>query len=160
MRLLLSFFLLFSALYGLPFTEIRYSDAFNKSVTLQGNITFGDERVSIAYKENNESLFYDDGDLTIYENGKEHPLDAMQEERMAAFFDILLLLHSNNQRLLEENFDIKHTKAYDILLPKGDMQEYIKKIEIARVKGELSFVKLFLKNSDTITIKIENETED
>jgi len=157
MRFIIGFLLLLSSLYAQPFTEVRYSDAFDKNITLQGDIEFFEYGVSIKYNDTNKSIFYDDGDLTLYENEKALPLEPMQAEQMGAFFDILLLLHSNNSRLIDENFVQEEKKEYTILIPKGEMQDYLQKIKLQRHKGRLSFIKLFLKNSDTITIKIGNE---
>jgi len=158
MRYILLCLIFFSLSYGVSFRETRYSDAFNKSVEFHGDITFSQYGVAIKYNENNKSILYDDGELELYDGEKELLLDEYQQQKMGAFLDILILLHANNKREIEDIFNISKKSDIEVLLPKDEAKEYLKKIELKRVGSEFAFIKLFFKNNDTIEIKIDDET--
>jgi len=150
--------LFFSLSHAVGFTELRYSDAFGKTKKLSGDISFSKYGVKIDYTDANKSIIYNDGELEIYDNKNLIELDAYQAQKMGAFLDILILLHSNDKRQISENFEISNNNSIEILLPKDEIKEYLKKIELKRDKSEFAFIKLFFNNNDTIEIKIDDET--
>lgn len=149
--------LLFSLSHAVGFTELRYSDAFGKTKKLFGDISFSKYGVTINYKDVNKSIVYNDGELEIYDNKKQIQLNEYQKERMGAFFDILILIHSNDAREIKENFDVVDKGSVETLFPKDDIKEYLKKIELKREEDGFSYIKLFFNNNDTIEIKLDNE---
>jgi hypothetical protein len=139
------------------FTELRYSDAIGKFTQLEGKITFKPEGLDIEYPKSKRALEYDGEDIIFYENEKERELPSAQASQMARYFDILKLLHEGDASELEENFEVKEKDGQTLLKPKGAIKYYIEHIELIKENKELKYVKLFLKNSDYITINISNE---
>ena len=157
----LLFFLLFSlstlCAKSYDFTELRYSDAIGKFTQLEGKITFKQEGLSIEYPKSKRLLEYDGEDVLFFENEKEVDLPSVQASNMMHYFDILKLLHEGDETELEESFDIKKHDGKTLLSPKGSIKYYIEHIELVKENNALQYVKLFLKNSDYITINIADE---
>ena len=147
--------ILFSSSFD--FSETRYSYAFDKSKTLQGQINFKPNSLIIKYEDSNKTIIYKNSVLKIKENETILELDYMQTQSLSSFFEILLLVNSNDTKLLEEKFEIIKDKNKIILNPKDELREYIKNIYLLKSNTQLKELKLFLKNGDNIKISIENE---
>lgn len=139
------------------FTELRYSDALGKSMKFKGQISFLQHGLSIKYIENKKSLHLQNTKLTYKENGQEITLDEQQAQKITQYFDILILLHSGDDQLIKTIFDVQISSDKTLLKPKGSVSHFITSIELVKEEENLKEIKLFLKNSDTITIKIDNE---
>lgn len=146
---------LFSSSFN--FSETRYSYAFDNSITLQGQIDFEVNSLIIKYENNNKTISYKDSILKIKDNETILELDHMQTQRLSLFFEILLLVNSNDIKLLEEKFKIIKDNNIIVLNPKNELREHIKNIHLLKSKTQLKELKLFLKNSDNIKISIEDE---
>lgn len=70
-----------------------------------------------------------------------------------------MLLHGDNENLLSTQFTIEKLQDKSILKPKGDLEKFIKKIELIKIDKMLKEVKLFLKNNDIIKINIHDEIQ-
>jgi len=155
----LSFLLLIATLsaQSYNFSELRYSDAIGKFTQLEGKITFKPEGLNIEYPKSKRVLEYDGEEILFYEDGKERELPSAQASQMAHYFDILKLLHQGDASELKENFELEELNGQTLLKPKGTIKYYIEHIELIKEDKILKYVKLFLKNSDYITINISNE---
>lgn len=147
--------LLFSQSY--KFSEERYSDAIERSVILSGEIEFSKNTLSIEYIQNDTEIVYEDGIISLSQNKELRDLDPLQEQQMARYFDILLLLHEGNAALLEQEFLVTKKGDEILLLPKGEAAKLLEKIVLKGFGKDLKEVKLFMKNLDRVTIKIEDE---
>lgn len=139
------------------FQELRYSDAIGKSIELEGQISFLKDGLKIFYPKINKRLEYEDNTLKYIENGQEIELDDIQSEQIMKYFDILILLHHGDEDGYDGKFEVTKVDNLTILKPIGMIKNYINNIEMIKNKTQLKKVKLFLKNSDYITINIDDE---
>jgi outer membrane lipoprotein-sorting protein len=141
------------------FSELRYSDAIGKSSQLDGKIEFTKDGLNIEYPKKRKKLVYDGKGVLLFQDDKKVELKEQQERYMMQYFEILKMLHKGDESELKEEFEIEK-KEYKILLrPTSTLKYYINFIELTEENKILNYIKLFLKNNDTITIHIENETE-
>lgn len=158
-KLFTLFFLLVTLLFAecYPFSELRYTDAIGRSVQLDGEINFTQDGLVIKYPKIATELVYDGESIVYLNNGKESALKATQESNMMHYFDILKTLHKGDESELKSRFEITKSADMTLLKPTGTIKYYINKIELIKESKQLRYVKLFLKNSDYITIKIDDE---
>jgi len=139
------------------FSETRYSDAFNESISLSGEISFLQDGLSIKYKNSDKSLHYENGDLSYLQNGKSIEISEEEATRIIQYFEIIILLYSGDENSLNREFSVTKEKDRFFLTPLSEMKNYISKIELKKEEKQLQMIKLFLSNSDNITISIEDE---
>lgn len=139
------------------FNEIRYSDALDQSIALSGEISFLVDGLSIKYNNSDKSILYQDSTLTFKQGEELIELDEQEAHRISQYFEILLLLHSSDDETLSQKFEVHKDENSTRLKPKGEMSRSVEKIILTKEKKELREVKLFLGNSDNITISIEDE---
>ncbi len=139
------------------FTELRYSDALDKSMELHGEISFLEHGLSIDYKKAKKSLHLQNGKLLYKEDGQEISLEQSQSEQITQYLETIILLHSGDEQLLRSMFDVETLGKKTMLTPKGSVRYFVNSIELLKDEKELKEIKLFLKNSDKITIKIDDE---
>jgi len=151
--------LLFTALFASSynFHEIRYSDALDKSMTLEGEITFKKDGLAIKYKESNRALNYEDSELEYFEDGELLEIDEEEAMKIAEYFEIIILLYSGDEDALNAAFEVTKEGSLSFLIPLGEMRHHISKIKLKRGDERLRMIQLFLSNSDNITISIEDE---
>ncbi|WP_294960536.1 hypothetical protein [Sulfurimonas sp.] len=139
------------------FTELRYSDALGSSMELHGEISFFKNGLSINYVDAKKTLQLNDSILTYKEDMQVVPLDEERSEQITQYLETVFLLHSGDNELLNSMFDIETINEKSILKPIGSISYFVSSIELSKDKNTIKEVKLFLKNSDEITIKIDNE---
>jgi hypothetical protein len=137
------------------FTELRYSDAIDRYTQLEGEIDFKSDGLTIKYPKSTRELEYKNGSIHYEEGGKELTLSEIQEAQMVRYFEILRVLHSGDESEMEEMFEIKGSADEKTLTPTGSIKHYVKEIQLRKEKSELRYIKLFLQNSDTISIQID-----
>ena len=159
MKLFLLLLVLISSLFSKTynFTETRYSDAFDSSLDLEGIISFKKNGLKINYENENREILYEDSLLIIKENEKVLDIDAMQIQSVSSFFEILFMIYNNDETILKENFILKNIGNRIELYPKNNLSQHIEIISVLKVKEQTKEVKLFLKNGDSITIRIDDE---
>ncbi len=139
------------------FSEVRYSDALDRSIEFHGIITFLEDGLFIEYNDINKSLKYSADTLVYVQDNQEVKLGEQETKKIIQYFDVLMLLRGNNEEQLSAQFAIKKLQDKSILKPKGNLEKFIKKIELIKIDKMLKEVKLFLKNNDTIKISIQDE---
>ncbi len=139
------------------FSEVRYSDALDKSIEFHGKITFLEDGLFIEYKDINKSLKYRADTLVYVQDTQEVKIGEQETQKIIQYFNVLMLLHGDNEDLLSAQFTIEKLQDKSILKPKGNLEKFITKIELMKIDKMLKEVKLFLKNSDTIKISIQDE---
>lgn len=139
------------------FTELRYIDALDKSIELRGEISFFKNGLSINYKESKKSLHLKEEKLTYIQDGKDMTLDESKKQKIIQYFEIIILLHNSDEKLLKTMFDIEIGGEKTLLKPKGTMRHFVTHIELVQKENNLKKIKLFFKNSDYIIIKIDDE---
>jgi len=158
-KILLSFFLFSLSLFAqsFHFQEIRYSNALERSKTLEGDISFLKNGLLINYTDEKQTLEYINAKLVYTKDEKVVTLDDKSAQRIKQYFYILILLHDTNEKGLEEDFIVKKDAQTLLLTPKTMIKNFIKKIKLTKEKKELKSVQLILNNGDLITINIVNE---
>jgi len=156
--IIISLFLL-TSLFGTSynFSETRYSDALEKSMTLKGEISFIKDGLKIKYKESNRVLNYEDGELEYFQDGELLEIGEEEAMKIAQYFEIIILLYSGDEDALNSAFEVRNEGAFSFLIPLGEMKNHISKIKLKRGDRKLQMIKLFLSNLDNITISIEDE---
>ena len=139
------------------FSETRYSDAFDESMTLKGEISFLEDGLSIKYNNSDKALHYENGDLTYLQNGENIEISEEEAARIIQYFEIIILLYSGDENSLNREFSVIKEENRLFLTPLNEMKNYISKIELKKEEKQLKMIKLFLSNSDNITISIEDE---
>lgn len=139
------------------FTELRYSSATDLRTQLKGKISFNENGLSIIYPKSARELRYENDTLIYLEENKEVALEEGQKTQIMQYFDVLRLLHSGDESELEEMFEIDKKGEETLLKPTGSVKYYIDYIELTKEQNRLKRVKLFLKNSDNISINIDDE---
>ena len=139
------------------FKEFRYSEAIDKTISFQGDITFFKNSLTIKYNNKNRTLEYLGNKLTYTKDGEKIYIDDVQKNRIIQFFKILLIIYHNDRILLNEQFEIINSNYTEILKPIGVVKNYIEKIELKKKREKFDSIKLFLKNGDSIKIVIEDE---
>lgn len=153
-------FLLFTSLLSAKsfhFSEIRYSDAIGRSFEFHGKITFANDALLINYNNDEKILDYQNGALVYIENKQQVEISQEQKQEIIQYFEIIMMLYKGENASLLNEFDIEKTGNLSILKPKSSLKNFIEKIELLQDKETPKEIKLFLKNSDTITIRIEGE---
>ena len=153
--LILSF--LIASADSFNFTELRYSDALDRSIELRGEISFLQNGLAINYKESKKSLHLLDGKLLYTEGSQEVELDESKREKITQYFEILILLHSGDDKLLKTMFDVQTNTNKTVLKPNGALRHFVTSIDLLKSEENLKEIKLFLKNSDYIIINIDDE---
>ncbi len=157
---LILIFLLFTSLLiarSFNFSEIRYSDAIGRSFEFHGKITFAHDALLINYNNDEKILDYQNGVLVYMENMKQVEISQEQKQEIIQYFEIIMMLYKGENASLLNEFEIEKTDNLSILKPKGSLKNFIEKIVLLQDKEAPKEIKLFLKNSDTITIRIEDE---
>ena len=159
MKTLILLLLLLQALFAQSynFTELRYSDALGQTAEFEGKIIFFSDALIINYEKYERVLEYRDGKLLYLQNNEPQELAKEQTQGIIEYFEILLLLHKGDESSLESEFTLNKTKDKTLLIPRGALERFLLKIELKKEAQTLKEVKLFLKNNDTITIRVENE---
>ncbi|WP_321778434.1 hypothetical protein [Sulfurimonas sp.] len=156
LKILTLTFLLVNILYGdtYNFSELRYSDALDTNIELKGEITFRKNYLNIKYPNKKKELRYINKKLSYFDNDNEVELNEDQIHKIINYFEILTLLHNGDNNEMKEIFTIKNLDTKTQLTPLGMLSNYIKYIELYKQKNELSKIKLFFQNNDSITISI------
>lgn len=139
------------------FEEQRYSDALGKTMNLNGKISFEKDRLSIKYENSDQEIIYEDLFIKLKKNGQKAELADEQMQKMSEYFKIILMLYENDSKKLQERFEITKKETQTLLYPKDYIKEFIEKVTLQKDNGKLDEIKLFFKNSDTITIDINDE---
>jgi len=139
------------------FKETRYLYALDKTITLEGFITFGEQNIIIEYvKPESKVLTYFEEKLTIQDQNGYNVIDAQSMPSMNYFFMIIKAVHEENSVLLDSFFEAKIEGEETLLSPKGVAAEVLEEVRITRHATKLKSLHVKIKNGDRITIEIRN----
>lgn len=139
------------------FNEQRYSDAISKYINVDGEISFLKDGLEVFYPKNSVTLHYENNTLTYTREDKEKPIPQEQAQQIMQYFDILLLIHKNDDEAYKKVFKLQVKDNLTLLEPLGSIKDYISSIEISKKANLIKKVKIFLRNNDNITITINDE---
>ena len=155
-KILSIFLLLLSMLFskGVHFSETKYYDALEKTLTKQGHITFdGHGKIRIVYEHNQSIVTYTGTFLYIEKKGKTKKVDLSQKPAIKMFFVLFEAIYLNQNNVIEAYFEKKVFEGVMLLTPKGKTRQYISKVRYKRVKNRLKFLEIYLTNKDWVRIE-------
>lgn len=139
------------------FKETRYLYALDKTIELEGFITFGEQNIVIEYvKPESKVLTYFEEKLTIQDQNGYNVIDAQSMPSMNYFFLIIKAVHDENSLLLDSFFEATTKGDETLLSPKGVAAEVLEEVRITRQATKLKSLHVKIKNGDRITIEIKN----
>lgn len=139
------------------FKETRYLYALDKTIELEGFITFGEQNIIIEYaKPESKVLTYFEEKLTIQDQNGYKVIDTQRMPSMNYFFMIIKAVHDENNVLLNSFFEAKTEGEETLLSPKGVVAEVLEEVRITRQATKLKSLHVKIKNGDRITIEIRN----
>jgi len=158
-KIFLILMLLFTSMFAKSyhFKELRYSDGLDRSISLSGEISFLSEGLSIKYDESKRSLRYEDERLELFDDGELVAIGEEESLKIIQYFELIIILNAGDEKSLASAFEISKEQMIETLVPKDELKNYIKKIQLQRENAELKKIKLYLSNEDTISISIEDE---
>jgi hypothetical protein len=158
-KLIFLIFLSFSSVIATTyrFSEQRFSDALNRSIKLEGRITFTETALYIEYDKSHKSLDYRNDKLTYMINGEPVEMDEINQQKVMQYFDILVLLHQGKMDAIGKMFTTEKIANVMTLYPLQSLANFISKIELRKENDILKQAKLYLTNNDRISINIHNE---
>ena len=158
-KIFLILMLLFTSMFAKSyhFKELRYSDGLDRSISLSGEISFLSEGLSIKYDESKRSLRYEDERLELFDDGELVAIGEEESLKIIQYFELIMILNAGDEKSLASAFEISKEQMIETLVPKDELKNYIKKIQLQRENAELKKIKLYLSNEDTISISIEDE---
>ncbi|MDD3324023.1 MAG: hypothetical protein PHN38_02735 [Sulfurospirillaceae bacterium] len=137
-----------------PFKETRYIYAIDKTLLLEGYITFGEQNVIIEYtKPQPKVLTYFEGGLSIQDENGYTATQLNANSAMNYFFMIIKAIEENNDALLESFFTSKTDAQTTILEPKDTASQMVQEVKITKNGNKLKSLHVELKNGDRITIE-------
>ena len=149
------FFLSLCANDSAAFKETRYLYALDKTISLEGFITFGEQTIVIEYvKPESKVLTYFEDKLTIQDAKGYQTIDAQSMPSMHYFFMIIKAVHEQNSVLLDSFFDATTQGDETLLSPKGVAAEVLEEVRIVRQAAKLKSLHVKIKNGDRITIEV------
>jgi|LGOV01.1.fsa_nt_gb hypothetical protein len=124
---------------GELFKESRYIYAIDKTLFYEGEITFLNTSIEIAYtKPKKEKVIYLEDDENLQKRN---------------YYLILKAIYSDDTTSLKEFFEMKYVGVKTQLLPKGILSEYMKKVEFKKQDKSLEYLKIEMQNEDWIEIE-------
>ncbi|AFL69519.1 hypothetical protein [Sulfurospirillum barnesii] len=156
MKFLALLCLMFNLLLGASaFKETRYLYALDKTLALEGFITFGEHTIVIEYtKPNTKVLTYFEDKLSIQDENGYQMVEAQQMPSLTYLFMIIKAVHEENTLLLEEFFDANVEQNSTYLSPKEAISHVLFGVRIERKNKRLSALHVTMKNGDRIDIEI------
>jgi len=139
------------------FVEHRYSDALDRTMSLEGEISFFPQKLHINYKNSDTQIIYEDLFVKLKKSGAKAELADGELQRMSEYFKIILMLYRDDIKELENRFEITKGDQEILLYPKDYIKEFLKKIRLKKNDNKLKEIKLFFNNNDKITIIINDE---
>ena len=140
-----------------PFEETRYSYALDRSKTLKGIISFKEDELRISYDDSGKALFYDTMGIEFTDDGEKILLSETESLKLIQYFDIIMMINSNDEVELKEHFTFESRGKLLSLIPKPDLDEYLNRIDVRREGEKLKELTMFLSNNDRVLISIDNE---
>ena len=141
------------------FSEEKYHEAIDSSFTKEGNITFLDNSIEVAYKDDDAKVIYHDENLTIVEKGEKKEIDLESRPEVKMFFTLFRAIYFEDKALLEEFFKLTVFDGVTTLSPNAVVSNYIDKVrykksrESNNSKVKLDFLEINFALGDRVRIE-------
>ena len=140
---------------SLPFKETRYIYAIDKTLILEGFITFTEHNIIIEYlKPEPKVLTYFEEQLSIQDQNGYQMIDIQKNPMLSYFFMIIKAIHENNTVLIDSFFE-QHKEGNTLkLIPKDTVANVLEDVQVVYQKNALKSLHVKVKNGDRIGIEI------
>lgn len=142
---------------GYGFKEKRYVYSIDKTLQMQGSITFDEKGMQIDYSEPEVRHISYDGLVMEVRNADGETLqhvDLNEQPMMKVYFDFIHKLYRGDYDALGENFTIKQTASVILLEPIPPVDKVIKSVVVNRTPKGLKKIVTKMSNGDEITLDI------
>jgi len=153
--LLFTFLTLFGGSYH--FKESRYIYSIDKSVQMQGKISFDEKGMRIDYSAPEVRHIVYDGramDVLSAEGKIIQHVDLNEQPMMKVYMDFIHKLYRGDYEALSENFKVSKTETAVLLEPIPPIDKVIRSVVIHKTPKGLSQIKTRMSNGDEITLHI------
>ena len=159
MKILLALFVLTLSLFAGSFTfkETRYIYSIDKSIEMEGKITFEENGMHIDYSEpevrhiryNGRAMDVVDSDGEILQH-----IDLNEEPMMKIYMGFLEKLYRGDYDALSDDFKVLKTETAVILTPIPPVDKAVKSVIVHKNSKGLQQIKTKMSSGDEITIHI------
>ena len=160
MKLLLLLFLSLLTLSGgsYDFDETRYIYSIDKTLEMQGKITFDNKGMHIDYIAPQERhIIYDGLSMDVVDEHGEtlQHVNLDDQPMMKIYMDFIHKLYRGDYEALSENFKITKNITSIILQPIAPIDKVIKSVVVHHNDSKLEQIKTEMSSGDEITLKIK-----
>lgn len=139
---------------GIHFSETKYYDALEKTLTKQGHITFdGHGKIRIEYENAKGIVTYTGAFLYIQKKGKTKKVDLSQRPAIKMFFVLFEAIYLHKNDLIERYFETSVVEGMTHLTPKGESKKYLSSVRYKKVKNSVKLLEIHLTNNDWVHIE-------
>ncbi len=142
---------------GYDFKETRYVYSIDKTLQMQGRITFDDKGMRIDYTEPDiRTIIYDGLSMNVVDrdgNVLQH-VELNEEPMMKVYMDFIYKLYRSDYAALRENFTINESITVVMLTPIAPIDKVIKSVVVRRNAKGLQEILTRMSNGDEITLHI------
>ena len=153
--LFLTLLTLFAGSYN--FDETRYIYSIDKTLEMQGKITFDEKGMRIDYSAPEvRHIIYDGLSMKVVGSDAKvlQEVDLNEQPMMKVYMDFIHKLYRGDYEALSENFSIKQTQTVVMLTPIPPIDKIITSVIVHKKAKGLSQIKTKMSNGDTITLHI------
>ena len=152
---LLSIVTLFAGSYH--FNEKRYVYSVDKTIEMQGKITFDDKGMQIDYTMPEvRHIVYDGLSMEIINVNDEvvQHIDLNEQPMMKVYLDFIHKLYRGDYEALSENFKVQKTQTVIILTPIAPVDKVVTSVLVHQTPKGLQQITTEMSNGDKITLHI------
>lgn len=138
------------------FTEGKYVESLDLYIYRDGNVNYEKDKTTVTYKDG-RIIVKSGENVIVYDDDYEvlTVINLLARPEVGLYFSLTKALFQKDFELLKENFKMeKIDKKLFEFLPKGDVENFIEKLELSLDKDEkVEILKLEFTNGDKIKIE-------
>lgn len=140
---------------SVPFKEERYIYAIDKTLHLEGFITFTQQSIIIEYtKPEAKVLTYFEEKLSLQDQKGYRMIDTVSNPMLGYFLMIIKAIHEDNLVFINSFFEQKMEGSMLKLTPKGVAANVLDEVLVERKNKQLKSLHVKIKNGDRISIDV------
>lgn len=139
----------------ISFKEEKFVESLELYTYRDGNVTYAQDKTTVAYKDG-RTIVKNENNVTVYDDNEVLTvINLVERPEVGLHFSLTKALFQKDFDLLKENFEMKQVrKRLFEFIPKGDVSNFIKKLELYLDKEDnVEALKLEFNNGDKITIE-------
>lgn len=139
----------------ISFKEGKFVESLELYTYRDGNVTYEQDKTTVAYKDG-RTIVKNENNVTVYDDNEVLTvINLVERPEVGLHFSLTKALFQKDFDLLKENFEMKQVrKRLFEFIPKGDISNFIKKLELYLDKEDnVEALKLEFNNGDKIKIE-------